>query len=71
MPCLRCHLVNPDRVDDDPQDWEESEDSAFAARQRRLAERRCVYGGGDRDRDGQGHHRRYPGPHAQHAQHDE
>jgi hypothetical protein len=71
MPCLHCHLVNPDRVDHDPENWEETEDGAFAARQRRLADRHSIYGDGDRDRDGQGRQGRHPGPHAQHPEHQE
>jgi hypothetical protein len=71
MPCLRRHLVDPDRVDHDPQDREESEDGAFGARQRRLADRHAVHGDGDRNSDGQRHQCRNPGPQAQHAEHQE
>jgi hypothetical protein len=71
MPRLHCHLVDPDRVDHDPEDREEPEDGTFGARQRRLADRHAVHGDGDRDSDGQGQQCRDPGPHAQHAEHQE
>ena len=71
MPGLNGLLVDPDRVDDDPEDREEAEGGALGARQQRLADRHSVHQHRDGDGDGQRDQRRHPCGHSQDAEQDE
>ena len=65
------HVVDPDRVDHDPQDREEAERRALGRRPERLPDRHRVDEHGDEERDEQRDQRGHPGPHPQHAEQDE
>ncbi len=71
MPCLDGHLIDPDRVDHDPQDREEPEGGAFRPGEQGLTERHPVHQDREHDRECQRHQRRHPGRHPQHTQHHE
>jgi hypothetical protein len=71
MPCLNGHLVDPDRVDHDPQDWEESERGAFGSGEQGLAERHPIHQNREHDRQRERYQRRDPRGHSQYTEHHE
>src|SRR5882757_9659643 len=71
MSCRDGHLVDPDRVDDDPQDREETERGALGPGKEGLPDGHPVDRDGDHDAYGERYQRRYPGGDPQRAEQDE